>query len=76
VRAAALLVALALAGCSNGSGPSAPQQDAAAPCTSLPPADPAASLPNDFPKLPAREGSVRVMQLCQGVLEVRYRLSG
>jgi hypothetical protein len=135
VRAAALLVVLALAGCGGGAPSSAPRQDAAGPCTSLPPADPAASLPPDFPRLsgqvlygPAsqgattivfgrvegedivalrdrlaadleeagysldgtdqeaveaeahfsspREGSVRVMQLCEGVLEVRYRLSG
>ena len=130
------LLLVALAGCGGGSAtpPGAPQQ-AAAPCTSLPPADPAAALPADFPAPPGqvlygpasqgatrivfgrvegddfvalrdrlaadltaagyaldgtdqeaveaeahfsapREGSVRVKQLCQGVLEVRYRLSG
>ena len=124
----------ALAGCGSG-GSAAPTSDAAAPCTSLPPADPGASLPAGFPQLPdqvlygaasqgatrivfgrvpgedfvalrdtlaglltdagyaldgtdqeaveaeahfsaPREGSVRVKQLCEGVLEVRYRLSG
>lgn len=129
----ALLAAL-LAGC-GGATSTAPEPRAAAPCNTLPAADPAATLPADFPALsgqvlygPAsqgatrivfgrvegddfvalrdrlaadlesagyaldgtdqeaveaeahfsapREGSVRVTQLCQGVLEVRYRLSG
>jgi hypothetical protein len=131
---ARLVLLLALTACGNGT-PSAPGQDAAAPCASLPAADPAASLPEGFPQLPGqvlygpasqgattivfgrvpgedfeqlrdrlageleaagytldgtdqeaveaeahfsapREGSVRVKQLCEGVLEVRYRLSG
>jgi len=130
----ALVLLLALTACGSAE-PSAPPQDAAAPCTSLPAADPAAALPEDFPRLPGqvlygpasqgattivfgrvegedfeatrdrlateleragytidgtdqeaveaeahfsapREGSVRVKQLCEGVLEVRYRLSG
>lgn len=130
----ALVLLLALTGCGSAA-PAVPQQDAAAPCTSLPAADPGADLPADFPRLPGqvlygpasqgattivfgrvegddfeaardrlaeeleragytidgtdqeaveaeahfsapREGSVRVKQLCQGVLEVRYRLSG
>jgi hypothetical protein len=130
----ALVLLLVLTGC--GTQPAAgPPQDAAAPCTSLPAADPEASLPAGFPRLsgqvlygPAsqgattivfgrvegedfeatrdelarelesagytldgtdqeaveaeahfsapREGSVRVKRLCEGVLEVRYRLSG
>jgi hypothetical protein len=129
-----LALLLLLTGCGSAQ-PSPPAQDAAAPCTSLPAADPAASLPADFPRLPGqvlygpasqgatsivfgrvegddfaalrdrlavdlekagyaldgtdqeaveaeahfsqpREGSVRVKQLCEGVLEVRYRLSG
>jgi hypothetical protein len=143
VRAAALVL-LGVAACGSGA-PATPAQDAAAPCTSLPAADPAASLPEGFPQLPGqvlygaasqgstrilfgrvegdsfvdlrdrlavdleqagypvdgtdqeaveaeahfrasasrrgtgsqpREGSVRVTQLCEGVLEVRYRLSG
>ena len=128
------MVLLALTACGTAD-PAAPPQDAAAPCTSLPTADPEASLPEGFPQLPGqvlygpasqgattivfgrvegddfeatrdqlageleqagytldgtdqeaveaeahfsapREGSVRVKQLCQGVLEVRYRLSG
>lgn len=142
MRAAALALLL-VAAC--GSAESAPAQDAAAPCTSLPAADPAAELPEDFPQLPdqvlygpasqgstrilfgrlegddfvalrdrlaadlesagytldgtdqeaveaeahfstaasrrgtgsqPREGSLRVKQLCEGMLEVRYRLSG
>ena len=137
MRAAALLLAAAaLTACGGGSGASAPMVQASAqPCSSLPPADPAASLPDGFPapdgqvlygpasqgatrivfgrvegdsfvalrdRLAAdleaagytldgtdqeaveaeahfsapREGSVRVKQLCAGVLEVRYRLSG
>lgn len=135
MRAPALLLVLALAACGGGSTGAAPGQDAGQPCATLPPADPAASLPEGFPQLPGqvlygpasqgattivfgrvegedfvalrdelaedlemagyaldgtdqeaveaeahfstpREGSVRVMQLCQGVLEVRYRLSG
>jgi hypothetical protein len=130
----ALVLLLALTACGSAE-PSAAPQDAAAPCTSLPAADPAAELPEGFPRLPGqvlygpasqgattivfgrvegedveatrdrlateleqagytidgtdqeaveaeahfsapREGSVRVKQLCQGVLEVRYRLSG
>jgi hypothetical protein len=130
---ASVVLLLALTAC--GSGEQLPVQDAAAPCTSLPAADPAASLPEGFPQLPGqvlygpasqgattivfgrvegddfkatrdelaaqleqagyaldgtdqeaveaeahfsapREGSVRVKQLCAGVLEVRYRLSG
>ena len=143
MRAAAVLLLL-LVGCGSG-GAAAPVQDAASPCSSLPAADPAASLPPGFPQLPGqvlygpasqgattivfgrvegddfealrdqlatsltdagytldgtdqeaveaeahfvtsasrrgtgsqpREGSVRVKQLCEGVLEVRYRLSG
>ncbi len=133
MRAAAVVLLLALTAC--GSGEQVPAQDAAAPCTSLPAADPAASLPDGFPQLPDQvlygaatqgatrivfgrvpgedfevlrdrlatdledagysldgtdqeaveaeahfsaptEGSVRVKQLCEGVLEVRYRLSG
>jgi hypothetical protein len=54
--AAALLAALALAGCGGGDGTAAPVAGrSAAPCTSLPPADPAASLPEGFP---APEGQV------------------
>ena len=123
----------ALAGC--GSGDSVAGPSPGAPCTSLPAADPSATLPQGFPVLPdqvlygaasqgatrivfgrvpgedfvalrdtlaglltdagyaldgtdqeaveaeahfsaPREGSVRVKQLCDGVLEVRYRLSG
>jgi hypothetical protein len=134
VRTAVLVAVLALTGCGSAE-PAAPQQDAAAPCTSLPAADPQASLPEGFPQLPGQvlygpasqgrttivfgrvegddfvalrdrladeleavgysldgtdqeaveaeahfsqptEGSVRVKQLCEGVLEVRYRLSG
>lgn len=132
---AALLVTVALLTGCGGEAPDVPVQDAAAPCTSLPRADPAAELPAGFPRLPDQvlygaasqgatrivfgrvegddfealrdrlateledagyaldgtdqeaveaeahfsqpvEGSVRVKQLCQGVLEVRYRLSG
>ena len=136
MRLRAALVVAALAGCGGGApAPSAPPQRAAAACTDLPAADPAATLPAGFPALPGqvlygpasqgatrivfgrvegddfvalrdrlaadleaagyaldgtdqeaveaeahfsapREGSVRVKQLCQGVLEVRYRLSG
>ncbi len=124
---------LALTAC--GSGGSVATPSPGAPCTSLPAADPAATLPSGFPQLPdqvlygaasqgatrivfgrvpgedfealrdelaaalsdagysidgtdqeaveaeahfsaPREGSVRVKQLCEGVLEVRYRLSG
>ena len=131
---AALVLLLAVTACGSGE-PVAPPQDAAAPCTSLPAPDPAATLPADFPRLPDQvlygpasqgattivfgrvegdsfeqlrdrlatdleqagytidgtdqeaveaeahfsqpiEGSVRVKQLCEGVLEVRYRLSG
>ena len=131
---AALVLLLALTACGSGA-PATPPQDAAAPCTSLPAADPSASLPPGFPALPDQvlygaasqgstrilfgrvsgesfvdlrdrlaanleaagytldgtdqeaveaeahfsqptEGSVRVKQLCEGVLEVRYRLSG
>ena len=134
MRRLALLAVLAVAGCGSGD-PAAAPQDAAAPCTSLPAADPAAELPDGFPSLPGQvlyapasqgstrivfgrvegddfealrdrlaadlekagyvldgtdqeaveaeahfsqptEGSVRVKQLCEGVLEVRYRLSG
>lgn len=130
----ALVLLLMLTACGSGA-PVTSTQDAAAPCTSLPAADPAASLPEGFPVLPdqvlygaasqgstrivfgrvegadfealrdrlaadleeagyaldgtdqeaveaeahfsqPREGSVRVKQLCEGVLEVRYRLSG
>lgn len=133
MRAAALVLLLALAGC--GSSEVAAPQDAAAPCTSLAPADPTASLPDGFPRLDDQvlygaasqgatrivfgrvpgedfealrdelaaslegagysldgtdqeaveaeahfsrpiEGSVRVKRLCEGLLEVRYRLSG
>ena len=129
----AVVGVLVLAGC--GSGEPAASSSPGAPCTSLPGADPAASLPSGFPQLPdqvlygaasqgatrivfgrvagddfvalrddlaaaltdagysldgtdqeaveaeahfsaPREGSVRVKQLCDGVLEVRYRLSG
>ncbi len=136
MKPAAALLLVALTGCGGGAGsPPAASQQAAAPCTSLPAADPTAALPADFPALPGqvlygpasqgatrivfgrvegddfvalrdrlasdlasagyaldgtdqeaveaeahfstpREGSVRVKQLCQGVLEVRYRLSG
>jgi hypothetical protein len=128
---AALVLLLALTACASPE----PPQDAAAPCASLPAADPEATLPEGFPLLPGqvlygpasqgattivfgrvegddfeatrdrlateldqagyrldgtdqeaveaeahfsspREGSVRVKQLCDGVLEVRYRLSG
>ena len=134
MKVLALLALLAVAGCGSAA-PAAPVQDAAAPCTSLPAADPTASLPEGFPSLPGQvlygaasqgstrivfgrvegddfealrdrlaadlekagyaldgtdqeaveaeahfsqptEGSVRVKQLCEGVLEVRYRLSG
>ena len=129
----ALVGALALTACGSGGSVTAPSPGA--PCTSLPAADPAATLPSGFPELPdqvlygaasqgatrilfgrvpgedfealrdelasaltdagytidgtdqeaveaeahfssPREGSVRVKQLCEGVLEVRYRLSG
>jgi hypothetical protein len=142
---AALVLLLALTACGSSDSPAAPTQDAAAPCASLPAADPAATLPEGFPQLPDQvlygaasqgatrilfgrvpgedfealrdelavaledagysldgtdqeaveaeahfsrtasrrgtgsqpiEGSVRVKQLCEGVLEVRYRLSG
>ena len=132
MRAAALLLLLALTACGSAE-PVA--RDTAAPCPSLPAADPAAALPDGFPRLPDQvlygaasqgatrivfgrvpgedfaalrdelataledagyridgtdqeaveaeahfsqpiEGSVRVKQLCAGVLEVRYRLSG
>lgn len=135
MRGAALLALLTLTACGSDAGAPVPTQDAAAPCTSLPPSDPDASLPQGFPQLPdqvlygqasqgattivfgrvegddfealrdelasqleaagytldgtdqeaveaeahfsqPREGSVRVKQLCEGVLEVRYRLSG
>ena len=131
---AGLVLLLALTACGSGA-PVTPTQDAAAPCTSLPAADPAATLPEGFPTLPDQvlygaasqgstrilfgrvpgdsfvelrdrlasdleaagysldgtdqeaveaeahfskptDGSVRVKQLCEGVLEVRYRLSG
>ena len=131
---AGVAVLAALAGCGSG-GSTGPTPDAAAPCTSLPAADPAASLPDGFPVLDDQvlygaasqgatrivfgrvpgddfealrdslaaeleaagysldgtdqeaveaeahfsqpiEGSVRVKQLCEGLLEVRYRLSG
>ena len=131
---APLVLLLALTACGSGA-PATPPQDAAAPCTSLPAADPSATLPEGFPALPDQvlygaasqgstrilfgrvegddfealrdrladdlesagytldgtdqeaveaeahfsqptEGSVRVKQLCEGVLEVRYRLSG
>ena len=134
MRHLALLALLGVTACGSGA-PAAPAQDAAAPCTSLPSADLAASLPEGFPSLPGQvlygpasqgstrilfgrvegdsfvdlrdrlaadlekagyvldgtdqeaveaeahfsqpsEGSVRVKQLCEGVLEVRYRLSG
>ena len=134
MRRLALVALLAVAACGSAE-PTAPTQDAAAPCGALPTADPAASLPEGFPQLPdqvlygqasqgsttivfgrvpgddfedlrdrlaadlekagysldgtdqeaveaeahfsqPREGSVRVKQLCEGVLEVRYRLSG
>lgn len=134
MRALLALAVLAVAGCGSAE-PAAPEQDAAAPCSSLPAADPQASLPDGFPRLPGQvlygpasqgrttivfgrvegddfedlrdqlaqeleaagyrldgtdqeaveaeahfsqptEGSVRVKQLCEGVLEVRYRLSG
>lgn len=133
MRAAALVVLLALTGCGSGSPTASPSPGA--PCVSLAPADPSASLPAGFPQLPdqvlygaasqgatrivfgrvpggdfealrdrlaadlegagytidgtdqeaveaeahfsaPREGSVRVKQLCEGQLEVRYRLSG
>ena len=133
MRAVAVVLLLGLTAC--GSADVAPPRDTAAPCTSLPAADPAASLPEGFPQLPDQvlygaasqgatrivfgrvpgedfealrdqlavsleeagysldgtdqeaveaeahfsrpvEGSVRVKQLCEGVLEVRYRLSG
>ncbi len=51
MRAAVLLGLLALTACGSGS-PAAPRQDAAAPCTSLPSADPGATLPDGFPQLP------------------------
>ena len=135
MRAAAIAALLALTACGSADAPAVPEPDAAAPCTSLPPADPAASLPEGFPRLEDQvlygaasqgatrivfgrvpgedfealrdelavaledagyaidgtdqeaveaeahfsqpiEGSVRVKQLCEGVLEVRYRLSG
>lgn len=125
--------ALALVACGSGGSVATPSPGAA--CTSLPAADPSATLPPGFPQLPdqvlygaaaqgatrivfgrvpgedfealrdqlaaslteagytldgtdqeaveaeahfsaPREGSVRVKQLCDGVLEVRYRLSG
>jgi hypothetical protein len=134
VRRALLLALLALPAC-GGATPAAAPSDPATPCTSLPAADPAASLPEGFPQLPGQvlygpaeqgatrivfgrvegedfeavrdrladeleaagyrldgtdqeaveaeahfsapvEGSVRVQRLCEGVLEVRYRLSG
>lgn len=127
------LVLAAVAGCGSGSPAAVPSPGA--PCSSLPAADPAATLPSGFPQLPdqvlygaasqgatrivfgrvpgedfealrdslaaalvdagyaidgtdqeaveaeahfsaPREGSVRVKQLCDGMLEVRYRLSG
>lgn len=133
-KIAAVVGVLVLTACGSG-GSSGPTPDAAAPCTSLPAADPAAALPDGFPVLDdqvlygaasqgatrivfgrvpgddfealrdelaaalsdagysidgtdqeaveaeahfsaPREGSVRVKQLCDGVLEVRYRLSG
>lgn len=129
-----LAPALVATGCGAGST-AASGQDPAAACSSLPAADPAATLPEGFPRLPGqvlygpaaqgattivfgrvegdsfvdlrdrlaaeldaagytvdgtdqeaveaeahfsrpREGSVRVKRLCDGVLEVRYRLSG
>ena len=131
--AAAAVVVVGVAGCGSGTPAAAPSPGA--PCTSLPAADPSATLPAGFPVLPdqvlygaasqgatrivfgrvpgddfeelrdelaaaltdagyaldgtdqeaveaeahfsaPREGSVRVKQLCEGVLEVRYRLSG
>ena len=130
---AAVVLLLALTACGSSEAPA--PRDAAAPCASLPAADPSASLPEGFPRLPDQvlygaasqgatrivfgrvpgedfealrdelaasleeagysldgtdqeaveaeahfsqpvEGSVRVKQLCDGVLEVRYRLSG
>ena len=132
MRALLLPALLLVAACGGGSTPTA---TGVQPCTTLPPADPAATLPADFPRLPdqvlygpasqgattivfgrvegedfaglrdeladeleaagyrldgtdqeaveaeahfssPREGSVRVKRLCEGVLEVRYRLSG
>jgi hypothetical protein len=129
-----VLLLAGLVGCGSGDQ-IGPTPDAAAPCGSLPVADPSAVLPDGFPQLPdqvlygaasqgatrilfgrvpgddfealrdslamalddagysidgtdqeaveaeahfsaPREGSVRVKQLCDGVLEVRYRLSG
>ena len=135
MKAAALAALLALTACGSSDAPSVPAPDAAAPCTSLPAPDPAATLPDGFPRLDDQvlygaasqgatrivfgrvpgddfealrdqlaasleeagyaidgtdqeaveaeahfsqpiEGSVRVKQLCEDVLEVRYRLSG
>jgi hypothetical protein len=133
VRRVALAALLLVTGCAAEEPGTAPE--GAGPCTSLPAADPAAQLPQGFPKLPGQvlygpaeqgstrilfgrvqgedfvalrdrlareleaagytldgtdqeaveaeahfrapvEGSVRVQRLCDGVLEVRYRLSG
>lgn len=127
----AVVGVLVLTACGSGEPAASP----GGPCTSLPAADPSATLPDGFPQLPdqvlygaaaqgatrivfgrvagqdfvalrdtlardleeagysldgtdqeaveaeahfsaPREGSVRVTQLCDGVLEVRYRLSG
>ncbi|MDP3712605.1 MAG: hypothetical protein Q8R60_08995 [Mycobacteriales bacterium] len=58
--------ALLLAGC--GGGATTPQADPGVPCTSLPPADPAAVLPTGFPALadqvlyaPASQGATRIV---------------
>lgn len=134
MKALALVPVLLVVGCASDQTTTASAMSAA-PCTSLPAADPAASLPEGFPVLPGqvlygpatqgattivfgrvegtdfvalrdrlaadleqagfsldgtdqeaveaeahfsspREGSVKVQRLCDGVLSVRYRLSG